>query len=340
MDLTIPPLDLAEESYEEEEDQEEAEEEDEPIKFTSQNYRYRDDPANYNDYGLIVKPMSCDTVRMKINTFLATKEMTQKAFMETIGVSSGPYHRFMGYKGKDRGSDNSTYFNALVFFAEREKREKLRKQEEKAAIKLQEKEAKAAAKKAEKEQKQSANTGKRKKRSSQEITGAEFDDANEHLTVTIGPSATAAASTTTVPKAKSQRTCKAEEADQLVQDLSNIQIHESGVFDDCDDIRTKLVTLIKDSSGGNNLMTMTKFAEVIGVTPSAINKFLAKKGFNEGAGSIVYENSYYFFEKYRIFKQEAKSPKRKRNEKKHPNGFALQDPPKPSKYVWIFGGHL
>ncbi len=39
--------------------------------FTSTNYCYRDDPANYDVHGdLIVKSVSCDTIRKKINMFL------------------------------------------------------------------------------------------------------------------------------------------------------------------------------------------------------------------------------------------------------------------------------
>jgi hypothetical protein len=85
----------------------------------------------------MVKHLSCDTLRAKINTFLATKEMTQTKFLETIGANSNSFRRFMSYTGRDRGRDNSTYEGALVFFAEREKKEKMKKEEQKEAEKQQ-----------------------------------------------------------------------------------------------------------------------------------------------------------------------------------------------------------
>ncbi|CAK4641070.1 hypothetical protein LEN26_017123 [Aphanomyces euteiches] len=67
---------------------------------------------------------SCQTIRGKINRFLATKEMTQTAFLKEISANSNSFQRFMKLKGPFGGSQNSTYWGALHFFDEREKEAK------------------------------------------------------------------------------------------------------------------------------------------------------------------------------------------------------------------------
>lgn len=68
-----------------------------------------------NDGGKFV---SCDTIRRKITLFLATKEMTQKAFLAAIGnVNSNSFGRFRKLKGPYSGCDNGTYEGAKKFFA-------------------------------------------------------------------------------------------------------------------------------------------------------------------------------------------------------------------------------
>ncbi|KAG4067902.1 hypothetical protein HA402_010588 [Bradysia odoriphaga] len=71
------------------------------------------------------KFISCDTIRRKITLFLATKEMTQTAFLSAIGgVNSNSLGRFMKLKGPFRGRDNGTYEGARKFFDRREKKRK------------------------------------------------------------------------------------------------------------------------------------------------------------------------------------------------------------------------
>lgn len=75
-----------------------------------------------DDYG---KNVSCDTIRKKIKLFLATKEMTQTAFLTKIGgVNSNSFGRFMKLKGSYSGRDNGTYWGARQFFALRGKENK------------------------------------------------------------------------------------------------------------------------------------------------------------------------------------------------------------------------
>jgi hypothetical protein len=58
---------------------------------------------------------------------------------------------------------------------------------------------------------------------------------------------------------------------------------------------------------------------------------MSKKGPIAGCGSDVYFNSYQFFEKLRIHKNEEKSNKRLKNEKENPEGLPLREPSR----VWI-----
>ncbi len=280
------------------------------VKFTSQNYKYRKDPANYDGWGrLIIKPVSCDTLRMKITTLLASKELTQKAFLEELDVNPASLRRFMAAKGKDKGIQNNIYVPVIIYFAEREKKEKLKRQEERELEKQQEKEAKAAAK--------AAGVKTTRKRKYEDIDGDEGS-----LTVVFHPGT----------GKKSKREVKSEQESAVLASIDAIQLADKLVFDDCDDIRTKIVTLIKSPNG---ILSMTKFAEAIDASPQTVNKFLAKKGYNEGAGSIVYERAYHLFEKYRVWKNEKKTAKRLKNEMNHPCGFDLNEP---RKYGWFFTG--
>jgi len=65
---------------------------------------------------------------------------------------------------------------------------------------------------------------------------------------------------------------------------------------------------------------------------AAVTKFLSKKGPIQGAGSLVYEHAYHYFEQQRIMKGEPKSSCRVSSEKKHPQGYALENP---RTHVWV-----
>ncbi len=66
-----------------------------------------------------------------------------------------------------------------------------------------------------------------------------------------------------------------------------------------------------------------------------MNKFLSKKGFNQGAGSDVYANAYRYFEQQRLERNQPKSAHRVKNEAKHPGGFSLRNAP---THEWVFMG--
>src|SRR5690348_8682832 len=69
--------------------------------------------------------VSCDTIRKKINMFVASKEMTLMSFLSKIGVNHNSYTQFMKKKGKDGGCNNGTYWGALNFFASQKRKEKV-----------------------------------------------------------------------------------------------------------------------------------------------------------------------------------------------------------------------
>ena len=64
---------------------------------------------------------SCDAMRKKIATFLASKEMTQTAFLKACGgIAPNSYGNFMKLKGKWNGTQNGTFWGAQRFFLRRD----------------------------------------------------------------------------------------------------------------------------------------------------------------------------------------------------------------------------
>jgi hypothetical protein len=74
--------------------------------------------------------------------------------------------------------------------------------------------------------------------------------------------------------------------EELFQQVANTQLEDERVFDDCDEIRNKIAAFIQRDG-----VSTAKFAQAIGITPPPINRFLSKKGWNEGGSSA---GIYYF----------------------------------------------
>lgn len=105
------------------------------------------DSSENDDENYSGKFVSCDSIRRKITLFLATKELTQTAFLSAIGgVNNNSFGRFMKLKGAYGGCDNGTYHGARKFFDRREKKRK----EDMLAAKEQKKMEKTGAKTASK----------------------------------------------------------------------------------------------------------------------------------------------------------------------------------------------
>jgi hypothetical protein len=73
--------------------------------------------------------------------------------------------------------------------------------------------------------------------------------------------------------------------DAVIEAIQAIRLPDENVYDDCDEIRRKISLLIQAPS-----MTQTRVCKLIGCNTNAVNKFLAKKGYNEG----MIDDSYCF----------------------------------------------
>lgn len=257
----------------------------EMMNFSFEN-QHLDPSTYYKNKGLSVKRIACDTLRKKISTFLATKEMTQQAFVEKLGVTSSSFDSFMSCKGRYGGKDNATYNEGMIFFAERDKEAKLKKKEE------------IAAKKQLDNEKRTSKKRKAEKISSSE--GGQSYSRKGHLAI----------------------------IDELLELIQNTDFDFDAVYDDCDVIRSKIRDFQRSFG-----VTMNRYAPAINTDPQTVTNFMMKKGYNAGASSKVYLNSYIFFEKFRLFKNESKTKTRLKNEQYLPSGFRLQEPQKTFRFV-------
>jgi hypothetical protein len=172
---------------------------------------------------------SCDGIRKKITLFLATKEMTQKAFLEEIGgVNSNSFGRFMKLKGSHSGRDNGTFWGAVNFFDRRDKAKKLALKEEKLA---------------------------NKKRGASQISVSTTDAHNPPTKIAnTSQISNYFSSTTSTPALVATPIDVKPVCLDLPEDLS--------VYDDCDEVRTKIAVFIQQIG-----MNTSKFSKIMGVTP-------------------------------------------------------------------------
>jgi hypothetical protein len=65
---------------------------------------------------IIGKQPTCNKIRKKINTFLATSDWTKQAVLKQTGVKSNSFQRFMKFTKPWQGLDNNTYQSSCEFF--------------------------------------------------------------------------------------------------------------------------------------------------------------------------------------------------------------------------------
>eukprot|EP00455_Lapot_gusevi_P026630 TRINITY_DN2808_c0_g1_i2.p1 TRINITY_DN2808_c0_g1~~TRINITY_DN2808_c0_g1_i2.p1 ORF type:complete len:266 (+),score=75.02 TRINITY_DN2808_c0_g1_i2:76-873(+) len=248
------------------------------------------------------KTVSCDTIRRKINEFLATKEMNKTTFLKEIGVNPTSLQNFMKLKGAYSGLQNGTYRGAMEFFEKR-------KQEAKAQKKKAVKKRKAAD--SDEEEEEEVEEPENEKEDADDESG-EKEEKKKAPT----------------PK-KAKRASKANNtAAEILQKLAAHPVSEDDpVFDDCDEVRAKILAFMQSKP-----MTQKVFCEQLGITPASLNKFLAENGPTNGAGLKAYPAGYRFFESLRLANGEAKSKQRLKHEADMPNGFSLRAP---SNYEWV-----
>eukprot|EP01031_Cornospumella_fuschlensis_P033561 gene33561-40600_t len=292
--------------------------------------------------------ISCDRMRNKITNFLATKEMNQTEFLNEIGVNPGSFHRFMKLKGAWNNLENSTYWGAQRFFGLRE----LRQKKALVAAKKAEKDAQKAAKQAEKAALKTSASGKKRSHgemaasSAVPVTPASASTprttpapvpASSHPTTSALPPSHPSLSfhvpdaifnaTTPLVPLSAERSAVTARGKELVSLVQQTPLSDSGVYDDCDEIRRKIAVITQ-----SNCISKGDFYDAIGVQAAQISKFLAKKGANEGAGGNVYPHAYEFFEKLRLALGKPKTAKRKSNEAKNPHGFPLENA---RRFMWV-----
>jgi hypothetical protein len=231
-----------------------------------------------------VATVTCDTMRKRIKTFLATKEMTQTAFLRDIGCNANSLGRFLKLKGAHNGYQNGIYWGAQRFFKTREK---------------QAKKAKATAKSA-----------PRKPAVKRKASSDDDDDDDDDSSDDAGERK---------KRAKKAPAGKRADVAQLFASIADVSIDDDGpVFDDCDAVRKKALELIASTGA-----SAAAFARAIGVSAAVWNKFVVKSGATAGAGSIAYPRAYWFLERKRVMDGAPKSKARLANEKEHASGFAL-----------------
>lgn len=203
-----------------------------------------------------VATCSCDVMRRKINMFLATKEMSQAEFLRQIGnVNSNSFGRFMKLKGPDSGFQNGTYWGAQKFFEKHEKDKKASKSI--ASV-----------------------TGKKRNHAemNQSPLSKPYDQmtANELIPVALFDPKITPNATIKLPREQTRNVQEALEK-FATQGAGSLEYDDQKVFDDCDEVRRKMAVITQ-----SGLLSMSGLAGLIGNTPLVLNRFLEKKGHNEG----------------------------------------------------------
>jgi len=75
--------------------------------------------------------------------------------------------------------------------------------------------------------------------------------------------------------------------DETIQKIQEIVLESENVYDDCDEVRRKLSLLIQSPG-----MTQTRACKLIDCNSNALNKFLSKKGSNEGNWIAIFISCY------------------------------------------------
>lgn len=247
----------------------------------------RQDAEEAFDEGRETAKWSCDAVRKKIMTFLATKEMTQTAFIQAIGSSAPSHSRFMKLKGAWNGTQNQTFWGAQRFFVARE-----------AASKA----AKAA-----------MPTVEKKRKRESEVS----DKAAKKSALCACGERTIVPLQCPIPSHLRDRRIARDTLLAKVRDPAlTAKVEAEGVYDTCDEVRKKALAFMAarcetgsapaplararrcaDHSEGSGSyavsgMSQTAFTKEIGSHPPSWSSFIKMKsqfaGHNPGAGNGAY----------------------------------------------------
>ncbi|KAI0522151.1 hypothetical protein F5B22DRAFT_461057 [Xylaria bambusicola] len=228
---------------------------------------------------------SCNAVRGKINKLLDSGIMNKAEFAKVLGsTNANTLNRFLHATGPMGGSGSSMYYNAWVWF----------KQREYAKIKMPDV----------------------KKRQKLEVDAATAAAGPSNTTTTT-------TTTTTTSSSNGNPSSTAKMIASSVAGLPDISgIHLEGeetddvpVYDTCDDIRKKINAHLKTPG-----LTQTQFCRDIyaqlrapkckGIQSKQLADFRALKGANAGAKSSVFYAAYCYFEKLRVAQGKPKTAHR------------------------------
>jgi hypothetical protein len=212
--------------------------------------------------------VSCNVVRRNINMYLATDEMSQPQFVDTIGSDMDSFNEFMSFNGKDKGQENKTYIGALKFFEERDQKEREERKAEKKSYYV-------------KKRKIGAEDGPNPMESLT-TTLPPIQTPLDVAKLTAPPSVTSSSALHRENSANSTKISKQPDAKPEIYDLIDqiravVLPNEDNVYDDCDEIRRKISLFIAEECG-----SIAKFSFAIRSTPATVDKFLSKSGKDQG----------------------------------------------------------
>ncbi|DBA01936.1 TPA: hypothetical protein N0F65_006669 [Lagenidium giganteum] len=103
----------------------------------------------------------------------------------------------------------------------------------------------------------------------------------------------------------------------FLQDVCAVELPDDcAVYDDCDTVRAKLKEIFD-----KGVLCKAVWLKHFRVNSNSLRTFYLRSGPTDGSTQGVYEVAYWFLERFRIYHNKPKSPRRLQNEKDHPNGY-------------------
>jgi hypothetical protein len=223
--------------------------------------------------------MSANTVRNKINHFLEHSDVKIGDFIDTLGVSSNSYYRFMHQHGNNKGIQGATFGSACELFAYMKEKKIPMPKKPRA----------------------------KKTKDSSDLTPSSEGVASSET------QATKAKST----KANSKKTgTVTHDISQIV--LPGEEENRIEVYDTCDEVRRKISAHLRkpDVTQAAFCRDLTSMLHIDGrkVSTTQLSAFRGRKGPLAGNTSSAFYAGYMFFEKQRIAAGQPKSKHREEME--------------------------
>jgi len=150
-----------------------------PSNLAFSSYLTNPTDQNQDEEDDVVIKWNCNRTRLKIKEFLATKEMTQTAFLKAIHVNSNSFRRFMSYKQPYQGAQGGCWRAAYLFLSKREQEQKAKKK--KVSKKTSSKKRKKQLEEEEDEEEKEEEDLPKKKKKSRNTKKQDWEDLIEKL---------------------------------------------------------------------------------------------------------------------------------------------------------------